>query len=375
MRKIKVLQFLSTAYPGGTELSLLSLVGKMDREKFETEVCFFYSEGPLSNSFSWQASKVYHLGFGRLNILRVMVRLYKILKDGRYDLIHIYGLKANIAGRIMGRLAGCRNIVTGLRSIYPGNKKSRLHLFLDRLTLPLVKLYISNSRCGVNFLVKSGYPKAIFKVVHSGIDPEKFCIKRGKIEGKCPVIISIGRLEKVKDHRTLLSALSILAKKGLDFSCLLVGDGSLKRELVELSHRLGLDGKCHFLGTRDDIPELLSISDIFVFSSLFEGLPRAIMEAMAASLPVVATDVGGVSELVGDGVTGILVPPGDGEAMASGIQKLLQDSDLRERMGASGLKKIKEEFSFDEMADRIEKIYIQLALKSSPRSTVHSPQF
>lgn len=364
MKKVKVLQFLSTAYQGGTELSLLSLVSKMDREKFETEVCFFYSEGPLTNSFSLQAVKVYHLGFGRLNILRVMVRLYKILKDGRYDLIHIYGLKANIAGRIIGRLAGCRNIVTGLRSIYPGNKKSRLHLFLDRLTLPLVKLYISNSRRGVEFLVKSGYPEAIFKVVHSGIDPERFCIKRGKIEGRCPVIISIGRLEKVKDHKTLLSALHILDKKGLDFSCLLVGDGSLKKELVEFSHGLGLAERISFLGLRQDIPELLSVSDIFVLSSLFEGLPRAIMEAMAASLPVVATDVGGISELVEDGVTGILVPPGDCEAMASGIKNLLQDSDLRERMGASGLKKIKEEFSFEEMVHQMEKIYTQIALTS-----------
>ncbi|MBU1616093.1 glycosyltransferase, partial [bacterium] len=97
-------------------------------------------------------------------------------------------------------------------------------------------------------------------------------------------------------------------------------------------------------------------------SSLFEGLPRAIMEAMSASLPVVATDVGGVSELVQDGVTGILVPPGDGEAMASGIRRLLQDPDLRERMGASGLKKIRQEFSFERMVEQMEEIYAQLAL-------------
>lgn len=137
MRKIKILQFLSTAYPGGTECSVLSLVSKMDKEKFETEVCFFYSEGPLSDSFSLQVSKVYHLGFDQVNILRVISRLYKILKNGRYDIVHIYGLKANIAGRLIGRLVGCRNIVSGLRNMYPGNKKSRLHFLLDRLTLPL----------------------------------------------------------------------------------------------------------------------------------------------------------------------------------------------------------------------------------------------
>jgi len=361
---IKILQFLSTAQPAGTELSVLSLVSRMNREKFQTEVCFLYPEGPISSRFLSQNIKCYHLGYGQVNILRVAWKLYRILKGGRYDVIHIYGLKANIIGRLIGRLAGCKNIVAGLRSIYPGNKESHLHLFLDKITLCLVKLYISNSKTAVDFLVEKGYPAKIFKVVHSGIDVNA-PIKKG--ENKGLVITTTARFEPPKDYKTLLLAFDILSKKGFDFTSQFIGDGSNREEIMELSAQLGLKEKVSFLGEREDVSEILERSDIFAFSSLFEGLPRAIIEAMAAHLPIVATNVGGVPELVDDGKTGFLVKAEDAEAMADKIERLLLDIDLRRRMGELGGEKIQKEFSMDRLVKDMEEIYTKLLTTEAQR--------
>ena len=281
MRKTRILQFLSTAQLAGTELSVLSLASKMNREKFDLEVCFLYSEGPISNKFLSKNIKCYHLDYTPANILAVAVKLYKILKRGRYDVIHIYGLKANIIGRLIGRLAGCKNIVAGLRSITPSNTESSLSLFLDRITLCLIKLYISNSKKAVDFLVEKGYPAKIFKVVHSGIDVNP-PIKKEKNKGL--TIVTVARFEPPKDYKTLILALDILNKKGFDFTSLFIGDGSKKEEMVKLSIQMGLKEKVLFLGERENVSEILKTSDIFAFSSLFEGLPRAIMEAQAPKM-------------------------------------------------------------------------------------------
>jgi glycosyltransferase involved in cell wall biosynthesis len=365
MKKIRILQFLSTAHLAGTELSVLSLVSRMNRERFDLEVCFLYSEGPVTNKFLSQNIKCYHLDYAPANILKVAVKLYKILKIGRYDVIHIYGLKANIIGRLIGRLAGCKNIVAGLESIYPSNEENRLHFILDRLTLPFIKLYISVSKKGVNFLVKKGYPHHIFRVVYRGIDVKRLQVKKdnallSEFESSGAIITSVARFEWPKDHKTLLLALNILKKKGLEFFCLLIGEGSLKKETLELCDELELKERVCFLGSRNDIPQIFSISDIFLLTSIFEGIPISIMEAMAARLPVVATDVGGISELVDDGKTGFLVPIGDSLAVANKIEKLLLDSSLRVMMGNAGLEKIQKEFSIDRLVNEMEEIYTHL---------------
>ncbi|MBU2461569.1 glycosyltransferase, partial [bacterium] len=220
------------------------------------------------------------------------------------------------------------------------------------------KLYISNSKKGVNFLIEKGYPAKIFQVVHSGIDANT-PIKKKK--GKTLTIATVARFEPPKDYKTLLLAFDILSKRGFEFTSLLVGGGSKKEEMMELSAMLGLKEKVSFLGEKENVSEILKTSDIFVFSSLFEGLPRAIMEAMVAHLPVVATNVGGVPELVDDGKTGFLVPVSDASAMASKIERLLLDSSLRAMMGEAGLKKIRAEFSMDRIVKEMEEIYTQLA--------------
>jgi len=149
---------------------------------------------------------------------------------------------------------------------------------------------------------------------------------------------------------------------GIDFIALFVGDGPLRGKLEGLVRELGLENRVRFLGSKDreEIPEILAITDIFVLPSLSEGLPTAVIEAMAAGCPVVATAVGGTAEVVADGETGLLVPPRDPDALAEGMKILLQSRATRRKMGEAGAKRAREYFSIERMVREYEALYRRL---------------
>jgi glycosyltransferase involved in cell wall biosynthesis len=176
-----------------------------------------------------------------------------------------------------------------------------------------------------------------------------------------PRLIAVGRLKAPKDFLTLVRALAALPDRA--FEAQIVGDGPDREEVAAEIRRLGLEGRVQLAGERSDVPELLAGSDVFVLSSRSEGLPVSVLEAMAAELPVVASDVGGLAELVVDGETGVLVAPGDPTALADALGRLLDDRELRQRLGAAG--RARAEDSFDLAAFRrahVELYHRQLGL-------------
>jgi glycosyltransferase involved in cell wall biosynthesis len=140
----------------------------------------------------------------------------------------------------------------------------------------------------------------------------------------------------------------------------LAGDGPERPALEAQARSLGIEGRVRFLGHRTDIPQLLAVSDLFVLPSLYEGLPLSVLEAMAAGKPVIATQIGGTSEVVTDGETGLLVKPRDSNALAAAIQRLLTDQDLANRLARSALDRVRHEFSSDVMVRRVSRIYQDL---------------
>ena len=140
----------------------------------------------------------------------------------------------------------------------------------------------------------------------------------------------------------------------------LVGDGPLRPAVEKAIVKMGLERKVLFLGIRDDVPQLLAASDVFVLSSDYEGVPLTVLEAMAAGKPVVATAVGGVPELIEDGETGILVPPRNPEALAQGILRLAKDASLRQRMGKAARERAQERFDISRTAREYEALYLRL---------------
>ncbi|MEW6007386.1 MAG: glycosyltransferase [bacterium] len=364
--KIKVLQFLSTSKIGGTEKMVLSLIKGMDKAIFQNDVCILDSKREMSFEFE-KETNVYYLNYEKGGILKATLSLFWFLKRNKYDIIHIYGFRANILGRIVGKIAGCQRIITGLRSTTIIDTKSKFYAFLatflDKLTFPLVRLCISNSKTACDFLIKNGYPTHKFKVVYNGIDPNSLDFtpdtplkENFKDE---TIIISVANFSIWKNHKTLLNALKIV-RENFKFKCLLVGDGPLRDELIELTNRLGLSNDVIFLGRKESVGNLLSISSIFVLPSIVEGLPVSIMEAGLAHLPIISTNVGGIPELVVDGETGILLEPFDVNGLAKAIEELLVNKEKRKKMGEAGYNRIKNEFSLKKMVKGGENIYLDL---------------
>ncbi|QLD90795.1 glycosyltransferase family 4 protein [Natronomonas salina] len=171
------------------------------------------------------------------------------------------------------------------------------------------------------------------------------------------VLTSVGALIPIKGHETLLHALSGL---DLEFVLYIVGTGPLKSYLESLVRNLGISDEVHFLGFREDVPEIYAQTDIAVTPSLSEAFPRVVLEAMASSIPVVASDVGGIGEAINDDRTGILVPPKNSDAFASAISNLAKDPDRRQRMGIAGRERVAERFAFERGVEQVEAVYRDL---------------
>ncbi|MFT3894515.1 MAG: glycosyltransferase [Anaerolineales bacterium] len=213
------------------------------------------------------------------------------------------------------------------------------------------------SNYNVNFLQGVAPSAAItpVHVVHCGIDSAKFKVDTDKQRSELFKIICVGRLETIKGHQYLIEACSQLKAEHINFRCYLVGDGELSSRIQQEINRLGLASYVEMLGfqTHDKVAALLNEVDLLVLPSLSEGIPVAVMEGMAAGLPIVATAVTGVPELVENGVTGILVPSKDSAALAEAIRTLSLSPELRIQMGRAGRKKVLNEFSLQKSASEL----------------------
>ncbi|MFB3827812.1 MAG: glycosyltransferase family 4 protein [Bryobacteraceae bacterium] len=199
-------------------------------------------------------------------------------------------------------------------------------------------------------------PPGLLRVIHNGVHdvPDELRAHPGAGPAR---IVCVARLERPKDHQTLIRALAGL--RDLDWVLELIGDGPLENSIRRTAGRLGLAGRVIFSGYQADPAAALARAQIFVLSSLSEGFPRSVLEAMRAGLPVVASDVGGIGEAVKDGVNGRLVPPGSVPALSSALAALLADPSERERWGAAGYNIFRSQFRFRRMADSTERLYAE----------------
>lgn len=361
MTRIKVLSLQTGSVIGGSELMAFSFLSRIDQSKFDVTVCFSWTEGPVSEMYRQKGIEVFHLG--HRPTYRVIWRLWKLLSRRHFDSMDIYGLRINIIGRILGSLSGHRVIITSQRSV--DDWRRLWHIWLDRLTSHWVTLYISNIYASAKRLQeREKVPHSRIQVIHNGIDITPFAqaqvglVRRQlAIETISAVITCVANFREVKGHRILIDAVAALHAQNPDSYLWLVGDGPLRSETEHQVRVLGLEGAVKFLGQRSDVPHILADTDIFVLASLWEGMPGVILEAMAARLPVVATSVGGIPEVVVHGQTGYLVPPTDPQALAAALTRLLEDKRLRLEMGRAGHRRVRSHFSLDAKVRELENIY------------------
>lgn len=367
--KIRVLQFASSANIGGTERMLVELVTRMNAARFTNEICFLFGPGPIGEELARRGFRVYYLDFKGYNLPWVVIRLIGILRRNKFDLVHVYGLKANILARILCRIWGPERLITGQRST--DRNRHFVHTWLDRLTSKYVSLYISNSEAAKKVLIeREKIPENKIMVVPNGVDCSLFrppsleekqkAQSRLGLQPDKVVIVSVANLLPVKGHHHLLEAVAATPSTIRErIYLLLAGEGPLRPALEKQAEALKLSGIVRFLGRQDrrGVAETLRAADIFVLASLWEGLPNAILEAMACGLPVIATDVGGIPELIQNNKNGLLVQPQDTATLTQSILKMLQDIESRRLIGDKGRERALSNFSLEAMITKTEEIY------------------
>jgi glycosyltransferase involved in cell wall biosynthesis len=313
--------------------------------------------------------------------LRHLKRLADAFRHGRFDVIHTHSSKAGALGRSAARLTARAAKLVHTPHTFAFNfaeqfsaRKRALFLAIERrlgrVTDRLVHVSESERREGLELEI---VPPERAVVIPNGIDPAAY---RGRdrarvrrelgIADDVPLIGAVGLLNEAKGHSFLVAAMRELAARGSRAQCVIVGEGALRSSLERQIEESGLGDRVRLLGYRTDVPDVLAALDAFAMPSLWEGMPYGVLEALASSLPVVASDVNGCRDLVRDGVTGILAPPRDSAALARGLERVLADRALARSLAAAGCERVATEYSLATMIDR----YVALfrALVANPRS-------
>ncbi len=302
-------------------------------------------------------------------------RLWRILRKLRPDLVHTYNIGA-LDMALVARLAGVRHVVHAERGRDAADPRgeNRKYRLLRRWLLPLIDRYLPVSRDLQNWLIeKVGIPSSRIVCIPNGIDVASFATAsksgvRPLLGSFAPpgtlLIGTVGRLDAVKDQPGLITAFCHLCEalpgERERLRLVLVGEGPQRAVLESRIAGTGLSAQIRLLGNRNDVAALLAEFDVFVLSSIAEGMPGVLLEAMAVGLPVVATAVGGVNEVVVADVTGILVPASDSEALAGALASYVLDAGLRTQHGTAGRVRVISHFSLQTMLSAYTALYDEL---------------
>ena len=338
-RRPRLMLLITLAEVGGAQTYVASLLPVL-AGRFDVTVAA-HGPGPLRTAAAEAGVRFIELEHVRRSInpwqdVAGFVELVRLLRRERPDILHASSSKAGVLGRVAAWVAGVPIRIFTVHgwafAAYSG-LASLAYRWADRLARPLTTVTIcvsENERAaGIRARTCSGERTV---VIRNAVPLDG--ASRARHDRARPLLVAVGRLKAPKDFLTLVHALRLLPPGS--FEALIVGDGPDRPRLEAEIRRLHLGDGVRLTGERHDVPDLLSAADAFVLSSNSEGLPVSVLEAMAAELPVVASRVGGLPELVVDGETGLLVEPGDPNALAAALERLVGDQDLRRRLGAAG---------------------------------------
>ncbi|MGP6379010.1 glycosyltransferase family 4 protein [Yersinia bercovieri] len=299
-----------------------------------------------------------------LKDISCIFKLRKLVKKINPDIVTLHSSKAGIIGRLSLIFSGIPVVFTVHGwSFADGVSKSkkRFYILIERAVSLFTDIIITVSKQDKELALKykvASNSKQI--VIHNGIS-KKSIETRNTVNSECIRLISVARFCEQKDHETLLNSLYLLKNESWHLS--LVGKGPNLDKIKKLAVTLGLDNKIDFLGERTDVENLIASSDVFLLISNWEGFPISILEGMRASLPVIASDVGGINESVENGVTGYLVKKADVLALTECIKKLISDRTLRLYMGKNGCESFNNKFTFDHMYNKTKEVYMKACME------------
>jgi glycosyltransferase involved in cell wall biosynthesis len=352
MRRLRILQLVASLSVGGAERLLPGLVGGLDRERFDVRICSLGRSQALADEIGRLGVPVHVLGIERFYDPRAAAALARFVRAGQIDVIHTHLTEADVVGRIVGRALGVA-VVSTLHSLPEGYERQNIHRrALQKLTARHLATRLVAVSPGVRqrFIREWRLPEERIVAINNSVPMEAYLrLPEGVpvVPGAGPLVTNIGRLSEPKAQDVLLRAAAqvLRARPGTRFW--IVGQGPLEARLRAQAAALGISEQVTFTGLRRDIPQILAQSDLFVLSSRWEGLPVTAVEAMAAARPCVLTRVGGVPDLIDDGVEGRLVPPESPEALAAALLELLNDPVRRLAMGRAARARVQRDFGME----------------------------
>jgi glycosyltransferase involved in cell wall biosynthesis len=366
-----VLQLIDQLGDAGAEQLLYTFATGMDRDRFDLHVCALRPWSPPRIVPAIRA-----LGFPVIEMdqhhaydLHVIRDLVSYIRRERIDIIHTHLLAADIMGRIAGFITR-RPVVSTIHNGRVDLDKEPLHRrLMERWSARLWcrRLIVVSTILRDEIAAWFGFRPGRVLAIPNGIDTSRFvpppdfgaaAVKRDLLGGDYPMITNVARLTPQKAQRYLVEAAARIAPTHPDVRFVIVGDGELRDEIVDLVRAHDLSDRFIITGPRTDIPRILAASDVFVLSSLWEGMPLSLLEAMSACCPAVATDVGGVSEVLKDSVTGLLVPPADVDALTRAITDCLDNPRAARKRAAAAQSMVITRYDKTTMVRKWQAVYL-----------------
>ncbi len=378
-RPARVLHVLSGCTVGGCEQHVLALLSRLDRSRFEPWLACFEAEpdeaAPMLPMFQAAGVRTIDLRARKRTDPGALWRFGRLIRKGRFDIVHAHSFRTELGSVLWGRLGARQPLL--VRTVHNVDQfyVSPRYAALAQISARGLDRIVAISDAVAEYLREdAGLPDERLIRIHYGIDPSPFRPEAlppsRRSEGdplRRPTIGVIARLAPQKGHRVLFEALPAIREAVPDVLARLVGHEELSTvaDLQALAATHGVDDLVTFEGFRADVATVLADLDIFVLPSLWEGFGLVLLEAMAAGRPIVASAVGPIPEIVVDGVTGLLVPPGAPAALAEAIIRLLRDPELAAAYGRAGRARVERELRVETMVARTEALYDELLGRAS----------
>ena len=366
---VRLLEFLTFFYIGGTERQVVNLVGGLNRSRFDLHLGCMERRGPFLDEVESHQVPIAEYPTNSLYNLtswKQRLKLARYLRNTRIDIVHSYGFYANTFAVPAAWAARTPVVIAAIRDT--GEMLTRAQRLAQKQICRLADCLLVNADAVRRWLMEQGYAAEKIHVIRNGIVPPRPAdrdaatrVRRSLgLAADVPLIGVLSRLNKMKGIEYFLEAAAAMGRRARPPRFLIIGDGGHRKELEQYAARLGLGERVFFTGFRTDVSDVLSALDISVLPSLSEGLSNSLLESMAAGLPVIATNVGGNPEAVEDGVTGIIVPPGDAGALARGMALLLDNAELAAGLGEAARRRVAQRFSIEQMVRETEALYLRL---------------
>ncbi|HEV7643236.1 MAG TPA: glycosyltransferase [Pyrinomonadaceae bacterium] len=377
--KKKIFHIIPSLRSGGAERQLVEVVSGTSGNGFSHRVCAFRDSDFFSAPIKQAGQEVLELGVnGKRDWWGAARKINSIITDDPPDIIHSWLFDANIAARLVKLRHRKIPLITSLQApdydpkvIRAGNwppAKIEILRWMDKSLAMLTKPHFvaCSEFVAGSFRRELGVPPSRMSVIYNSVDPgalvcgpeEPAAIRESLgIAKEAFVYLHIGRLDPQKDHSTLLRAFHLSLAAAPDAHLVMIGEGALKNSLEDLAASLNVEDRVHFLGKRKDIGACLEMANAYVFPSLFEGLPLALLEAMAKGLPCIVSDIEPHREVIENDISGLLVRPASAAELADTMIRIYNDEELRKRLGNEALTKVRDQFCSEVLMPKWEELY------------------